>query len=81
MFVMSCDVVLNYVFLNVHSSYIHVLVGIILTRSILLCVITISTKEYSLAQQYVFKLINQVICFSCTATIRPIYNHLLSYIC
>jgi hypothetical protein len=30
----------------------------ILTRSIPLCVITIGTEEYSLAQQYVFKLIS-----------------------
>jgi hypothetical protein len=48
---------------------------IILTRSTPLCVIAISTKEYSLA----FKLTNQATCFSYTANIKPIYNHLLSY--
>jgi hypothetical protein len=41
----------------------------------------ISTKEYSLAQRYVFKLINQAKCFSYTAIIKPIHYHLLSYIC
>jgi hypothetical protein len=46
-----------------------------------LCIITIGTEEYSLAQQYVLKLIKSGYMFRYTAIIRHIYNHLSSYIC
>jgi hypothetical protein len=45
----------------------------ILTRSVLLCVITISTEEYSLPQQYVFKLIKPGYMFQ-------LYSHYQAYL-
>jgi hypothetical protein len=50
-----------------------VVVAAVLTRSILLCIITIGTHEYSLAQQYVFKLIKPCYMF-------VLYSHYQAYL-
>jgi hypothetical protein len=66
-------IVLRELTFNALPSYPSISNALFLTRSITLCVTTIGTEEYSLTQQYVFKLIKPGYMFQ-------LYSHYQAYL-